>query len=231
MHAAPGRLVVISGPSGSGKTTVLRELFGRCPWLEASVSATTRSPRPGERDGVDYYFLTPETFAAKRAANEFLEAFEVFGRGHWYGTLQSEVAPRLAAGKWVVLEIDVDGAADVLRTYPDAITVFIKPESLEELERRLRSRHRNRGRGPTAIGSRATRIASDRAVPPRAGQRIDRAGRRRPQPVVATLAFRTDDGRRGLVIRPPRHATKRSRHVNLFEEVHDRCPEGRSDRQ
>jgi guanylate kinase len=140
MQQSPGQLVVISGPSGSGKTTVLRQVFERCPWLEASVSATTRAPRPGEVHGEDYFFLTKEDFAARRARGEFLECFEVFGRGHWYGTLQSEVAPRLAAGKWVVLEIDVEGTLAVLQTYPDAVTIFLRPETVEELERRLVTR-------------------------------------------------------------------------------------------
>jgi guanylate kinase len=137
---SPGRLIVVSGPSGAGKTTVLKEVFERCPYLELSVSATTRPPRPGEVDGRDYYFLTQEDFARRRVAGEFLESFEVFGRGYWYGTLESEVAPRLAAGKWVVLEIDVEGTLAVLRQYPDAVTIFVRPESVDELERRLRLR-------------------------------------------------------------------------------------------
>ena len=135
-----GRLIVISGPSGAGKTTVLKRLFGCCPQLESSVSATTRPPRPGEKDGLDYHFLSPEEFARRRTEGDFLECFEVFGSGYWYGTLWSEVTPRLEAGKWVVLEIDVEGALAVLERFPDAITIFVQPASLEELERRLRGR-------------------------------------------------------------------------------------------
>jgi guanylate kinase len=138
---SPGKLVVISGPSGAGKTTVLRGLFERAKApLVASVSATTRQPRPGERDGFDYHFLTPAEFARKRETGEFLECCEVYGRGDWYGTLRSEVAPRLAAGKWVVLEIDVQGTLAVLEHYPDAVTIFLRPSSMAELERRLRER-------------------------------------------------------------------------------------------
>lgn len=138
---APGRLVIISGPSGAGKTTLLKRMFANCRRpLVHSVSATTRRPRPGERDGLDYHFLSAEEFARRRAAGEFLECCEVYGRGDWYGTLRSEVAPRLAAGKWVVLEIDVQGTMAVLEHYPDAVTIFVSPESFEELERRLRDR-------------------------------------------------------------------------------------------
>jgi guanylate kinase len=119
---------------------VLKEVLARLPQLVPSVSATTRPPRPGEVNGVDYHFLSPEEFLARRDRGEFLECFEVFGRGYWYGTLESEVAPRLAAGKWVVLEIDVDGTLAVLEKYPGAVTVFVRPDSIEELERRLRRR-------------------------------------------------------------------------------------------
>jgi guanylate kinase len=136
-----GHLVVISGPSGAGKTTLLKMLYATCSLpLVASVSATTRRPRPGEVDGVDYHFLSREEFARRREAGEFLECCEVYGRGDWYGTLKSEVTPSLEAGKWVVLEIDVQGTLAVLEHYPDALTIFIEPASVDELERRLRDR-------------------------------------------------------------------------------------------
>ncbi|MBN2217029.1 MAG: guanylate kinase [Pirellulales bacterium] len=139
---APGRLVVVSGPSGVGKSTVLRRVRQRAPVpLAGSVSATTRPPRPSEVDGVDYYFLTTEEFERRRAAGDFLECFQVFGREHWYGTLRSEVEPRLAAGQWVLLEIDVQGARQIAREYPDAVTIFLRAGSVEEIERRLRGRN------------------------------------------------------------------------------------------
>jgi guanylate kinase len=139
--SAAGKLFVISGPSGAGKTTLLKRVYARCrrPLVE-SVSATTRKPRDGEADGVHYHFLSREEFERRRRNGEFLECFEVFGRGDWYGTLKSEVAPRLEEGKWVVLEIDVQGTIAVLASYPDAVTIFIRPVSIEELERRLRAR-------------------------------------------------------------------------------------------
>lgn len=136
-----GKLVIVSGPSGAGKTTVLRGVFQRCRQpLVASVSATTRPRRPGEVDGVHYHFLDTEEFDTRRQRGDFLECFEVFGRGHWYGTLREEVLTGLRAGKWVVLEIDVQGALAVIQQYPEAISIFVRPESLEVLERRLRGR-------------------------------------------------------------------------------------------
>ena len=136
-----GKIVVISGPSGVGKTTVVRRLRECSPVpLGLSISATTRPPRSDEVDGVHYHFLTKQEFARIRQEGGFLECFEVFGRGHWYGTLWSEVAPSLEAGKWVVLGIDVHGAEAVVQRYPQAITIFLRPRSLEQLESQLRGR-------------------------------------------------------------------------------------------
>jgi guanylate kinase len=154
--AKRGKLIVISGPSGAGKTTLLRRLFQECPGLKSSISATTRPPRPGEVDGVDYYFLSPEEFHRRQTAGEFIESCEVFGHGHWYGTLAAEVAPSLAAGQSIVLEIDVQGAMAVLVRYPEALLIFIHPSSLAELERRLR------GRGTESEQSIARRLESAR---------------------------------------------------------------------
>lgn len=137
----PSKLIILSGPSGVGKSTILRGLLAKHPSrLRLSISATTRHPRPGEEDGVDYYFLTPEEFTRRRQAGEFLECCEVFGRGHWYGTLLSEVRPSPEDEKWVILDIDVDGAEKVRDRFPDVPTIFLRPGSDEELERRLRAR-------------------------------------------------------------------------------------------
>ena len=138
---ASKRLIIISGPSGVGKTTVVRKLLEDCPLpLKLSVSATTRPRRPGEVEGQNYHYLTDAEFARRRENGDFLEAIEVFGRGHWYGTLKETVTTGLNEGNWIILEIDVEGAAAVIESYPEAITIFIHPGSLEELERRLRGR-------------------------------------------------------------------------------------------
>lgn len=139
--AAAGRLIIVSGPSGSGKSTLVRRLLETCPQpLRLSVSATTRAPRAGEVEGVDYHFLSPAEFQRLRAEGRFLECFEVYQGGHWYGTLRDEVDPSLKAGNWVVLEIDVQGTLALLPQYPHAMTIFVEPGSLAELERRLRAR-------------------------------------------------------------------------------------------
>lgn len=141
-QGSSGRLVIVSGPSGVGKSTLTRRLLESSPVpLVRSVSATTRPPRPGEVDGRDYHFLSHEEFARRRRQGDFLECFEVFGRGDWYGTLLDEVTPSLTAGKWVLLEIDVQGAQEVLKKFPDALTIFISAGSSAETEARLRRRN------------------------------------------------------------------------------------------
>jgi guanylate kinase len=126
---------VITGPSGVGKGTLIRGLLERVPELQLSVSATTRSPRPGERDGVEYHFLTPEEFDRRIEQGDFLEHAEY--SGNRYGTLRSELEKRLAAGTPIVLEIEVQGARQVRRAMPEAIAVFIAPPSPEALRARL----------------------------------------------------------------------------------------------
>ena len=136
-----GRLVVVSGPSGAGKTSVMRRVYAACRVpLVRSVSVTTRPPRCDETDGVDYHFVTNDEFQLLRQRGEFLECCEVFGQAHWYGTLRSEVTSGLSQGKWVVLEIDVQGALEVMRQYADVISIFLRPGTSAELERRLRGR-------------------------------------------------------------------------------------------
>jgi guanylate kinase len=129
------RVFVITGPSGVGKGTLIRGLLERVPSLELSVSATTRAPRPGERNGVDYHFLTPEEFERRVAAGDFVEHAEY--SGNRYGTLRSELERRLAGGEGVVLEIEVQGARQVRAAMPEAVAVFIAPPSREALRARL----------------------------------------------------------------------------------------------
>lgn len=136
-----GKLIIISGPSGVGKGTLIRRVrrSGEFP-LVMSVSATTRERRPTERDGVDYRFMSREEFLARRERGEFLESFEVYSGGALYGTLTEPVLRELESGNWVVLEIDVKGAEEVLKTFPDAVTIFIEPPEPPALEKRLRHR-------------------------------------------------------------------------------------------
>jgi guanylate kinase len=129
------RVFVITGPSGVGKGTLIRGLLARAPELGLSVSATTRAPRPGEEEGVDYHFMTPDEFNARVEAGEFVEHAEY--SGNRYGTLRSELEKRLKDGAGVVLEIEVQGARQVRAAMPDAVAVFIAPPSLEALRARL----------------------------------------------------------------------------------------------
>ena len=136
-----GKLIIISGPSGVGKSTVVKQLIQQCELpLELSVSATTRPRRADDQAGVNYHFLTDEEFQRRAANGDFLEYVEVFGRGYWYGTLKDQVSTGLNSGKWIILEIDIEGAAKVLKLYPDALTIFIHPGNLEQLQRRLEKR-------------------------------------------------------------------------------------------
>ncbi|HEY1567254.1 MAG TPA: guanylate kinase [Solirubrobacteraceae bacterium] len=129
------RVFVITGPSGVGKGTLIRGLLERVPRLGLSVSATTRAPRPGETQGVDYHFLSPEEFEQRVADGEFVEHATYSGRR--YGTLRSELEGRLRRGEPVVLEIEVQGARQVRDSMPEALQVFIAPPSREALRARL----------------------------------------------------------------------------------------------
>lgn len=133
-----GDLIVVSGPSGSGKTTIARSLLRDLPLLRFSVSATTRPIRAGEREGVDYYFLSREEFQRRIVAGEFVEWEEVYG--NLYGTLRSEVEGALTRGHHLLFDIDVKGALSIKERYPGALLIFIRPPSREILEARLRAR-------------------------------------------------------------------------------------------
>src|SRR3982751_4415283 len=129
------RVFVITGPSGVGKGTLIRTLRERCPEIELSVSATTRAPRPGEADGVDYHFLDDAEFERLVGEGAFVEQARYSGRR--YGTLRSELERRTAEGHPVVLEIEVQGARQVRESMPEAVQIFIAPPSEEALRTRL----------------------------------------------------------------------------------------------
>jgi guanylate kinase len=131
-------LFVVSGPSGAGKGTVVREVLRRDPGLVLSVSATTRPIRPGERQGVDYHFISVPEFIGMRDRGELLESAHVYG--NHYGTPRAPVESALAAGRSVIAELDIQGAQAVKRAKPEAILVFIEPPSLDDLFGRLRGR-------------------------------------------------------------------------------------------
>ena len=129
---------MITGPSGVGKGTLIGQLLRCVPDLELSISATTREPRPGEEDGREYHFLSPDEFERRMEADDFLE-FASYSGNH-YGTLRSEVDRRLEAGKSVVLEIEVQGAQQVRAARPDSVQIFIAPPDARALRRRLENR-------------------------------------------------------------------------------------------
>lgn len=138
-----GKLIVISGPSGAGKGTVVGELIkiykNNEKKIHLSISCTTRDPRVGEIDGINYYFIQQDEFQSKIKNNEFLE-YNQYGTGKFYGTLKEHVFSYLKDGYDVILEIDVNGYKQVLNNYNDTIGIFIQPRTLEDLEKRLRNR-------------------------------------------------------------------------------------------
>jgi guanylate kinase len=136
--ATAGKLFVVTAPSGAGKTSLIDALVRADPSLKLSVSYTTRAPRPGEKDGVDYHFVDDEAFLAMQARGEFLESAEV--HGYRYGTSKKVITQALARGEDLILEIDWQGARQVRAVYPGCVGIFILPPSIEELERRMRSR-------------------------------------------------------------------------------------------
>jgi guanylate kinase len=136
--STPGQLVIFSGPSGVGKDTVLAAWSKADPRVQRVVAYTTREPRPGEVDGVDYHFVTDKRFSEMAGAGDFLEYKEV--HGNFYATPLKDMERMLADGKVAVLKIDVKGALDAMKLRPDAITIFLEPPSFEVLEDRMRQR-------------------------------------------------------------------------------------------
>ena len=136
-----GKLIVITGPSGVGKGTIVRSLLESHPNLSLSISATTRQPRQGEIEGVDYYFLSRTEFESAIAREEFLEWAEY--AGNYYGTPRTQVEAKIALGNSILLEIEVVGAKKIAAIFPSALKIFILPPSLAELEQRIRKRGKN----------------------------------------------------------------------------------------
>lgn len=157
----PGRVFVVSAPSGAGKTTLCRALLAHFDDLRYSISYTTRAPRPGERDGVDYHFVSRAAFEAGIASGQWAEWARV--HDNYYGTSAPFLDRSLAAGEDVLLDIDVQGATQLLERYPGAVTIFIMPPSLETLRRRLE------GRGTDSPAVIARRIANAAAEIARKG--------------------------------------------------------------
>jgi guanylate kinase len=133
-----GNLFVVSAPSGAGKTSLVQALLNINPQISLSVSYTTRDPRPGESDGRDYNFVSRDTFLEMAKNGDFMESAEVYG--NLYGTSQTWISNETAKGNDVLLEIDWQGAAQVRRLFPDCVSIFILPPSLEALEQRLHGR-------------------------------------------------------------------------------------------
>lgn len=151
-----GRLIVLTGPSGVGKGTLLRSLVQRHPELYVSISVTTRSPRPGEIDGIDYFFVDRPKFERMIATGELLEWAEF--TGNLYGTPREAVEDKIRQGRWVILEIELEGARQIHQSFPNAFRIFILPPSLAELEGRIRSRGKD---GEEAIARRLLRAQAE----------------------------------------------------------------------
>jgi guanylate kinase len=151
-----GGLIIISAPSGTGKSTVCRKLLQRHKDLRYSVSCTTRLPRPGERDGRHYHFLSNEDFKRRIQRHEFLEWALV--HGHYYGTPRKFIEDCVAAGVWVVLAIDVQGAAAIRRKMPDSVLVFLVPPSWQELKARLAGRREDPGSASARLANARTEL-------------------------------------------------------------------------
>lgn len=158
-----GKLIIFSAPSGSGKSTIINYLLTQDLRLRFSISATSRAPRGTEKNGVEYYFLSPEEFRARIAAGDFLEYEEVY-KDKFYGTLKSEVERILAEGDNVIFDVDVVGGCNIKKYYGDrALSMFIQPPSIEELRRRLEGRATD---APEVIESRIAKAAYELSFAP-----------------------------------------------------------------
>lgn len=159
-----GKLVIFSAPSGSGKSTIIQSLLNRDLNLSFSISATSRAPRGTEKNGVEYYFISPEEFRQRIANDEFLEYEEVYA-GKFYGTLKSEVERILDSGRNVIFDVDVVGGLNIKKYYGDqALALFIQPPSIEELEKRLKHRATD---APEVIASRVAKAEYELSFAPR----------------------------------------------------------------
>ena len=135
-----GKLVILSAPSGSGKSTIINRILGKKLPLEFSISATSRLPRGNEKDGVEYFFLTPDEFREKINEDCFVEYEEVYP-DRFYGTLKSEIEKKISEGKNIILDVDVAGGLNIKKLYGEnALLIFIQPPSIEELQKRLEMR-------------------------------------------------------------------------------------------
>lgn len=161
----PGKVIIFSAPSGSGKSTIIGKLMAHGELnLAFSISCTSRQPRGTERDGVEYFFVTPDEFRRRIAEGEFLEYEEVY-KDRYYGTLKSQVEKQLESGENVVLDVDVKGACNIKHAYGDrALAVFIQPPSLDELRRRLEGRGTD---APAVIEDRLARASFELTFAPR----------------------------------------------------------------
>ena len=159
-----GKLIIFSAPSGSGKSTIIQSLLNRDLNLSFSISATSRAPRGTEKNGVEYYFISPEEFRQRIANGEFLEYEEVYA-GKYYGTLKSEVERILNSGRNVIFDVDVVGGLNIKKYYGDqALALFIQPPSIEELKRRLNHRATD---APEVIASRIAKAKYELSFAPK----------------------------------------------------------------
>jgi guanylate kinase len=196
---APGKLFIVAAPSGAGKSTLVNALLAREPGIALSISHTTRAPRPGDADGVQYHFIDRATFEAMVARGDFLEHADVFG--NYYGTSRGAVERVLKAGRDVLLEIDWQGAGQVRCAMPECVSIFILPPSRAELERRLRAR---------ATDSEATikkRLAASREEIAHADEFDCIVVNDRFEDAVAVLQAIVRDARAGQPLPADRHAT------------------------